>query len=64
VALSEEFSADPSKRLQWGAFVKRGRLKISEPELARVIEALRAFLGPAVEAAGRGDDLNTDPMAR
>jgi hypothetical protein len=51
VALSEEFSADPSKRLQWGAFVKRGRLKISEPELARVIEALRAFLGPAVEAA-------------
>jgi predicted nucleotidyltransferase component of viral defense system len=51
VALSAEFSSDPSKRLQWGAFVKRGRLKDSEPDLAKVISLTRAFLEAPAEAA-------------
>ena len=51
VALSAEFSSDPSKRLQWGAFAKRGRLKDSEPDLGKVVSLTRAFLEAPAEAA-------------
>lgn len=54
VALGGEFSADATKQRQWQAFVARGRLKVSERDLAKVIEAIRLFLGPAVDAAAAG----------
>ena len=54
VGLSDEFSADSAKRRQWEAFVRRGRLKVSEHDLAKVTEAIRIFLGPAIDAAAAG----------
>lgn len=51
VGLSEEFSADASKQRQWVAFVKRGRLKNSEPDLSKVMASVRAFLQSPAEAA-------------
>jgi hypothetical protein len=58
VALSDEFSANASKQLQWGAFIRRGRLKVSEPDLSKVIELIRKFLNAPIEAAVSEKALN------
>jgi hypothetical protein len=58
VALSSDFSGNASKQHQWGAFIKRGRLRISEGDLEKVVETIRGFLGPAVAAARSGSELN------
>jgi hypothetical protein len=44
----------PTKQVQWQAFVRRGRLKLVEPSLAVVIDAVRGFLMPIVTAAAAG----------
>jgi hypothetical protein len=50
LALTEEFAADPQKRLQWDAFV--GRIRgADQPDLSEAIVTLRAFLWPALVAA-------------
>lgn len=46
LALSEEFSGDATKQTQWRAFIKRGRLRVSEEDLGEVIAVIRGFLGP------------------
>ena len=51
VALSQEFYDEPTKQRQWGAFTKRGRLKVAEADLAKVVAMIRQFLGPAANAA-------------
>lgn len=51
VALSQEFYDEPTKQRQWGAFTKRGRLKVAESDLAKVVAVIRDFLGPAANAA-------------
>lgn len=53
-ALTEKFGDDPTKRRQWQAFVKRGRLKLVETNLMTVIRAVRDFLMPVVTATAGG----------
>ncbi len=53
-ALTDKFGNDATKREQWRAFVKRGRLKLVEANLMTVIEAVRDFLMPVVTAAAGG----------
>ena len=54
LGLSEEFATDTVKITQWRAFLKRGRLKYQEPNLATVVEAVRQFLMPPASAAASG----------
>lgn len=53
-ALTDKFGNDPAKREQWRAFVKRGRLKLVEPNLMTVLEAVRDFLLTVVAATAGG----------
>jgi predicted nucleotidyltransferase component of viral defense system len=53
LALTEEFATDVGKRVQWRAFVRRGRLR-SEAPFEEVIVDLRRFLLPVLEAARTG----------
>ena len=53
LALTSEFATDTGKRTLWRAFVRRGRLS-DEAELAEVVDVLRAFLLPVLDAA-RGE---------
>jgi hypothetical protein len=54
VALTDEFATNQMKVLQWQAFVKRGRFKLVESNLATVVSAARDFLMPVVTATARG----------
>ncbi|OQA44190.1 MAG: hypothetical protein BWY52_01684 [Chloroflexi bacterium ADurb.Bin325] len=51
VALTDEFALDPLKQTQWRAFLNRSRLDVNAPQLAEVVEELRAFLLPLIVAA-------------
>ena len=51
VALTSEFSTDPSKATQWRAFLRRGRLVAGEPGLDEVIDFLAGFLLPVLGLA-------------
>ena len=57
-ALTEKFSGDLTNQEQWRAFVKRGRFKVVEANLATVIEAVRDFLMPVVAATAAGGKFN------
>lgn len=50
VGLSPAFGTDPAKQTQWRAFVGRLRLDPKKRSLGEVIEGLRVFLMPPVEA--------------
>jgi hypothetical protein len=53
--LSDEFSADVTKRQQWNAFVRR--LRVSEgPDLADVVNRTAGLLQPVLDALGRRED--------
>jgi hypothetical protein len=58
VALTDEFATNPVKVLQWQAFVKRGRFKLVESNLAVVVGAARDFLMPVVTATASGGKFN------
>ena len=53
-ALSEEFSDDPNKQVQWNAFMRKSNL--DKIELSEVILRLREFLLPLIDALNFGDD--------
>jgi hypothetical protein len=53
-ALSQEFAADMAKRTQWSAFLKRSKLDQAEPDVAKVISSIHAFLWPPTEALSKG----------
>lgn len=53
LALSDEFSEDQSKKVQWQAFLRRLGRDAGEIPLAEMVEALREFLLPPVIAIGR-----------
>lgn len=53
-ALSATFSADPSKRTQWQAFRKRGKLEAAGSSLDDVVAFLSTFLVPPADAARQG----------
>lgn len=46
LVLTNAFSGDPVKQVQWRAFVNRGRLRIQPPPLDAVITTLAGFLWP------------------
>ena len=45
LALTTAFMADPSRAVQWRAFLRRSRLD-AEPDPAHVAEAIQVFLWP------------------
>jgi predicted nucleotidyltransferase component of viral defense system len=47
---SDEFASNPEKVNQWKAFLKRTGLEVSTPDLKQVVQDLRAFLMPLVDA--------------
>ncbi len=50
-ALSAEFATDAVKQRQWQSFVSKGRFKLLEPELSKVVAAISDFLMPLVGQA-------------
>jgi len=54
VALSSDFAEDPNKKLQWKAFVRKGRLVGVNEDLGVIISAAGAFLGPILRALAEG----------
>ena len=52
--LGPGFSDDPVKRAQWAAFCRRMRREGPVDSLGDVVETLRRFLGPVIDAVARG----------
>jgi hypothetical protein len=52
IGLSDDFAAGRTKQLQWTAFVRKAQLAMDAPPFSRVVEAIRQFLLPALQAAG------------
>lgn len=46
LALTAEFADDATKQLQWGGFIRKGRLTVQPVALAEVVERLSEFLMP------------------
>ena len=59
LALSAEFSEDATERQLWTAFVRRSRIAAGETTLATVIEDIRSFLMPPLQAAASRTDLRS-----
>ena len=55
LALTVVFAGDAAKQVQWKAFVRRGRLRRDDPTLPVVIDVLRTFLLPPIQAVAAGD---------
>ena len=55
--LSDEFTSDSDKLIQWKAFLKRTGLEDVGVDLPQVIHVLRTFLAPPIVAAGRIQNL-------
>lgn len=56
VALTDEFVGDAGKAAQWRGFVRKSRLEGAPEDLAEVVGAISAFLGPVAEALSEGRD--------
>jgi hypothetical protein len=56
VALTEEFAADTAKATQWRGFLRRSRLEDAPNELAELVVAITALLGPVGEALHEGGE--------
>jgi hypothetical protein len=54
VGLSDEFSSDAAKRVQWTAFIRRTPLRASEENLSNIVTSIRGFLMPPCLAASSG----------
>jgi hypothetical protein len=57
-ALSIAFARDPAKRIQWRSFVTKNGLEADAAELESVIETLREFLMPVLNALAQGKELS------
>lgn len=55
-ALSDEFATDEHKKNQWKGFLARSQLENTDIELTQVIDQLRPFLMPVLEAAANAND--------
>lgn len=53
-AFSPAFATDPTKALQWQAFVRKSRLSDAPAALAAVVDAVATFLAPPAEAVSGG----------
>lgn len=56
--LGEEFATDKNKMAQWKAFLARSQLAGTEIELLKVINELRAFLVPVLDATAKDSDFD------
>lgn len=56
IGLSDEFASDVHKTTQWKAFLARSQLKQTEIELRQVINELRTFVMPVLDAAANARD--------
>ena len=52
VAFTPDFYGNPQKLIQWEAFVKKSKLKISVGSLASVIAEISDFLTPVMQSHG------------
>ena len=50
IALTDIFSEDGVKRIQWNAFIRKSRFDMEEKNLSTIIGVLRTFLMPPVSA--------------
>lgn len=57
LALSDEFAEDAAKQAEWHGFLRRNKLESDAITLREVIEELRAFLMPLVEALAADADV-------
>lgn len=55
MALTAEFSEDPSKQTQWQAFIRRNQLSPADLSLPAVVTEIREFLQPLLDARAQGD---------
>ena len=55
IALSNEFATDEYKVTQWKAFLERNQLQGEERELSQVVDELREFLVPVIQASESSD---------
>ena len=58
MALTDEFSMDRDKVIQWKAFLTRSGLENTAVDLPQTIEELRLFLIPPLQAAASVGDFN------
>ncbi len=56
--LSDEFSNDEHKVTQWKAFLARSQLEGAEISLSQLINELRTFLMPVLDAAASAKDFD------
>lgn len=54
IGLSDDFSADKAKRIQWAAFLRKNRLE--SPPLDEVVQGLSEWLVPLMRDAARAAD--------
>ena len=50
IALTSSFSEDPMKLAQWRSFLGKGRFRIVEENLGRVVEVISSFVTPPTRA--------------
>lgn len=54
MAFTEEFWKDPQKQTQWQAFVRKSKPENVTGDLGLVINDIKTFLMPAIEASAEG----------
>lgn len=62
-ALTKGFSEDTAKVAQWDAFVRKSRLSDAPKDLATVVDAIAAFLGPPTSALAAGQSFTDSWIA-
>jgi predicted nucleotidyltransferase component of viral defense system len=55
IGLSDEFALNREKANQWKAFLKRTDLETSTPDLEQVVQGLRTFLMPIINATAKDE---------
>jgi hypothetical protein len=50
IGLSDEFSSDAGKQIQWRAFIRKN--KLTAPDLHTIIEYLRQYFESAIRSEG------------
>ncbi len=63
IALTAEFSQDATKAAQWKSFLKRAGITDADSDLASVVDQLRQFLRPLLDAARTGDKFQENWIA-
>jgi len=58
LALTPDFAGSSEKQAQWTGFLKKNRLSSAPEDLGQVVERLARFLGPVIDGAHRGSDVD------